>query len=98
MDECTNEDPEPASPTLQEPQDAQRKKTSKRTADVKWTQSMRDKLVQQVYMMKAYKRTQQTQQEKYTAIQKVLEADRDFAEVTGTGKGWEAFKSQFELS
>jgi hypothetical protein len=56
---------------------------------------MKEKLVQQVYMMKAYKRTGDTMKEKYEGIQKVLEADRDFAPIAGTGKGWEAFRSQF---
>ena len=33
------------------------KSRKKKTADVKWTQHMRDKLVQQVFYLKAYKRT-----------------------------------------
>lgn len=55
---------------------------------------MRDKLTQQVFMTKAYKRTRQTMKEKYEAIQKCLEADRDFSEIAGTGKSWSAFQSQ----
>jgi hypothetical protein len=56
---------------------------------------MKDKLVQQVYFGKAYKRTAQTMEQKYTAIKATLEGDRDFVELAGVGKCWEAFKSQW---
>jgi hypothetical protein len=56
---------------------------------------MKDKLVQQVYLGKAYKRTAQNMEQKYTAIKLTLEGDRDFHEIAGTGKCWEGFKSQW---
>ena len=45
-DEYVNEEEEPASPIVREEQGPKSRK--KKTADVKWTQHMRDKLVQQV--------------------------------------------------
>ena len=50
----------------------------------------------QVYYVKAYKRTTQTKEQKFTQIQKCLEADRDFEVLAGTGKCWETFKSQWD--
>ena len=75
---------EEASPTPPDP--PVRAKTTKKTPDVRWSQIMKDKLVQQVYFGKAYKRTAQTMEQKYTAIKATLEGDRDFAELGGVGR------------
>ncbi len=92
-DEYFHSGMEEASPTPPDP--PVRAKTTKKTPDVRWSQIMKDKLVQQVYFGKAYKRTAQTMEQKYTAIKATLEGDRDFAELAGVGKCWEAFKSQW---
>ncbi len=92
-DEYANTEMEHASPNLPDP--PVRAKTTKKTADVRWTQIMKDKLVQQVYLGKAYKRTAQNMEQKYTAIKLTLEGDRDFHEIAGTGKCWKGFKSQW---
>jgi hypothetical protein len=93
VDEYSHSGIEEASPTPPDP--PVRAKTTKKTADVRWSQIMKDKLVQQVYFGKAYKRTAQTMEQKYTAIKATLEGDRDFVELAGVGKCWEAFKSQW---
>ena len=56
----------PASPNVAS--QPSRAKNSKKTADVRWTDVMKDKLVQQVYYVKAYKRTTQTKELKFTQI------------------------------
>jgi len=84
---------EPASPSVA-PEIQVRAKTAKKTADVRWTDIMRDKLVQQVYYTKAYVKTSQTMEQKFKQIQACLEMDRDF-EILGTGKCWETFKEQW---
>jgi hypothetical protein len=66
-----------------------RPKNTKKTADVRWTDIMKDKLVQQVYFTKSYKRTNQTKEQKFIQIQNCLEADRDFEVLAGTGKCWD---------
>jgi len=63
---------EPASPNVA----STRPKNTKKTVDVRWTDVMKDKLVQQVYYTKAYKRTTQTKEQKFVQIQTCLEADR----------------------
>jgi hypothetical protein len=89
-------DSEPASPNVAAAASQIRPKNTKKTADVRWTDIMKDKLVQQVYYVKAYKRTNQTKEQKFTQIQNCLEADRDFEVLAGTGKCWETFKSQWD--
>ena len=61
---------EPASPNVASNQT--RPKNTKKTVDVRWTDVMKDKLVQQVYYTKAYKRTTQTKEQKFIQIQKCL--------------------------
>ena len=68
---------EPASPTVRAVEGPKSRK--KKTADVRWTQHMRDKLVQQVFYLKAYKRTKnETKQQKFQRIKETLEGDREF--------------------
>jgi hypothetical protein len=87
-------EPEPASPTVRANEGPKSRK--KKTADVRWTQHMRDKLVQQVFFLKAYKRTKnETKQQKFQRIKEILEGDRDFV-ILGTEKCWESFKSQWD--
>jgi hypothetical protein len=57
---------------------------------------MKDKLVPQIYYTKSYKRTNQTKEQKFSQIQKCLEAEKDFEVLAGTGKCWETFKSQWD--
>ncbi len=57
---------EPASPSVA-PEIQVRAKTAKKTA-VRWTDIMRDKLIQQVYFTKAYVKTSQTMEQKFKQI------------------------------
>jgi len=93
--EDEGEELEPASPVAHVVNEGP-KSRKKKTADVRWTQHMRDKLVQQVFYLKAYKRTKnETKQQKFQRIKEILEGDRDFS-ILGTEKCWESFKSQWD--
>ena len=65
----------------------------KKTADVKWTDSMEKKLIQAVYMHKAYKKSTKTMSEKFNAIKAELVANKEFDGFRD--KSWETLKSKW---
>jgi len=68
-------------------------RNSKKTVDVKWTDTMEKKLISAVYMHKAYKKSSKTMLEKFNAIKADLLANKEFDGFRD--KSWETLKSKW---